>query len=169
MSSRTERDRFAHREGPLEFGRGPQRDVPRRVLEDPTVSTNQLYLEPQTDNTVLLRNLSAKVTIRLADGTLMEPGRELCASLPARLQIGETLVEIESRDPEESSVDAAALRTIRAPLAAGSRRADDGTSIEPFPGIGRDGPMVRGLDRCAAGRGVVTGFLRRDGTGRRRA
>jgi adenylate cyclase len=120
VSSRTERDRFAHREGPLEFGRGPQRDVPRRVLEDPTVSTNQLYLEPQTDNTVFLRNLSAKVTIRLADGTLMEPGRELCALLPTRLQIGETLVEIESGDPDASSVDAAALRTIRAPLAAGA-------------------------------------------------
>jgi adenylate cyclase len=64
--------------------------------------------------------LSAKVTIRLADGTLIEPGRELSTALPARLQIGDTLVEIESKSPEESAVDPAALKTIRAPLAAGS-------------------------------------------------
>ncbi len=60
LSSRTERDRFVHRGGPLELGRGPTRDVPRRVLQDPTVSTNQLYLEPQAEDKVLLRNLSAK-------------------------------------------------------------------------------------------------------------
>ena len=120
VSSRTERERFVHRGGALEFGRGPQRDVPRQVLQDPTVSTNQLYLEPRQDDTVLLRNLSAKVSIRLADGTVIDPGRELLAALPARLQIGDTLVEIESRDPDESSVDAATLKTIRAPLAAGA-------------------------------------------------
>ena len=108
VSSRTERERFVHRDGPLEFGRGPQRDVPRRVLQDPTVSTNQLYLEPQADKRGSARNLSAKVTIRLADGTLIEPGRELSASLPARLQIGDTLIEIESRDSDASAVDGAA-------------------------------------------------------------
>ena len=119
LSSRTERDRFVHRGGPLELGRGPTRDVPRRVLQDPTVSTNQLYLEPRANDTVLLRNLSGKVTIRLADGTLIDPGRELLASLPARLQMGDTLVEIESKDSTESSVDGAALKTIRAPLGPG--------------------------------------------------
>ncbi len=119
VSSRTERERFVHGGGPLELGRGPERDVPRRVLQDPTVSTNQLYLEPQAANRVLLRNLSAKVTIRLADGTLIEPGRELVASLPARLQIGDTLIEIESKDPDASSIAGAALKTIRPPLAAG--------------------------------------------------
>ncbi len=119
LSSRTERERFVHRGGPLELGRGPKRDVPRRVLQDPTVSTNQLYLEPHPEDTVLLRNLSAKVTIRLADGTLIDPGRELLSSLPARLQMGDTLVEIESKD-SESSVDGAALRTIRAPLGPGA-------------------------------------------------
>ena len=120
VSSRTERERFAHAGGPLELGRGPERDVPRRVLLDPTVSTNQLYLEPHPDGAVLLRNLSAKVTIRLADGTLIDPGRELVAQLPARLQIGDTLIEIETKELEESSVDGAALKTIRAPLLAGS-------------------------------------------------
>ena len=42
VSSKTGRDRFFHREGPLEFGRGPQRGVPRKVLPDPKVSKDQL-------------------------------------------------------------------------------------------------------------------------------
>jgi adenylate cyclase len=120
VSSRTGRERFVHREGPLEFGRGPQRDVPRRVLEDPTVSTNQLYLEAQQENRVRLCNLSAKVTIRLADGSLIEPGRVRTATLPTRLQIGDTLIEIESQDSEVSAADGALLKTIRPPLAAES-------------------------------------------------
>ncbi len=77
VSSRTSRDRFFHHDGPLEFGRGPRRDVPRKVLQDPTVSTNQLCLEEQEEDRVRLCNLSTKVTVRLADGSLIEPGGEL--------------------------------------------------------------------------------------------
>src|ERR1017187_555875 len=120
VSSRTERERFLHREGPLEFGRGPQGDVPRRVLQDPTVSTNQLCLELQQDHRVRLCNLSTKVTIRLADGSLIAPGGELSAPLPARLQIGDTLIEIESQDPDASAAEVALLRTIRPPFAVES-------------------------------------------------
>ena len=109
------------------------------------------------------------MTIRLADGSLIEPGRELSASLPARLQIGDTLVEIESRNPDESAVDPAALRTIRPPLAAGSVRPDDGTATGQCPGFGRAGPLVRGARRRPAGRGLITGFLCRYRAGRRRA
>jgi adenylate cyclase len=153
VSSRAERERFVHREGPLEFGRGPQRDVRRRVLQDPTVSTNQLYLEPQTEDTVLLRNLSAKVTIRLADGTLIEPGRELSASLPARLQIGDTLIEIESKDPDARPADAAALQTIRAPLAAGSIERTMAPQLSPAPAseeMARWFEALIGVQRAAA-------------------
>ena len=80
------------------------------MLQDPTVSTNQLHLEQLDENRIQLRNLSAKVTIRLADGSLIEPGASFRHRLPARLQIGDTLVEIESRNPEESAVDPAALK-----------------------------------------------------------
>jgi adenylate cyclase len=45
VSSRTDREHIVHREGPLEFGRGPQREVPRRMLKDPAVSNNQLSLQ----------------------------------------------------------------------------------------------------------------------------
>jgi adenylate cyclase len=152
LSSRTERERFVHRGGPLELGRGPKRDVPRRVLQDPTVSTNQLYLEPRAEDTVLLRNLSAKVTIRLADGTLIDPGRELLSSLPARLQMGDTLVEIESKD-SESSVDGAALMTIRAPLAPGSAARTMAPQLSPAPEseeITRWFEALIGVQRAAA-------------------
>ena len=119
VSSRTVRERFEHREGPLEFGRGPERDVPRRVLQDPTVSTNQLCVEQEDEHRVRLRNLSTKVTIRLADGSLIDPGGERLASLPARLQVGETLIEIEAKNPDGAAADAGGLRTIRAPVGAG--------------------------------------------------
>jgi adenylate cyclase len=153
VSSRTERERFLHREGPLEFGRGPQRDVPRRVLQDPTVSTNQLHLELQQDHRLRLCNLSAKVTIRLADGTLIEPGRELSAPLPARLQIGDTLIEIEAEDPEASLADIALLRTIRPPIAAGSGAQTLAPQLSHAPGpdeLARWFESLVGVQRAAA-------------------
>jgi adenylate cyclase len=153
VSSKAERERFLHREGPLEFGRGPQREVPRRVLQDPTVSTNQLHLEQLQENRVHLRNLSAKVTIRLADGSLIEPGREISASLPARLQIGDTLVEIESRNPDESAVDPASLRTIRPPLAAGAYGQTMARQLANAPGsdeLARWFEALVGVQRAAA-------------------
>jgi hypothetical protein len=52
VSNRMGRERFLHRGGPLEFGRGPQRDVPRKVLTDPSVSNNQLRLDEQADAVV---------------------------------------------------------------------------------------------------------------------
>jgi adenylate cyclase len=153
VSSKTERERFLHREGPLEFGRGPQREIPRRVLQDPTVSTNQLHLQQLEDNRIHLRNLSTKVTIRLADGSLIEPGRELSATLPARLQIGDTLVEIEARNPDESAVDPAALRTIRPPLAAGSYGQPMARQLGNAPGseeLARWFEALVGVQRAAA-------------------
>jgi adenylate cyclase len=153
VSSKTERERFLHREGPLEFGRGPRRELPRRVLQDPTVSTNQLHLEQLEGNRIHLRNLSAKVTIRLADGSLIEPGRELSATLPARLQIGDTLLEIEPRNPDESAVDPAALKTIRPPLAAGSYGQTMAPQLGNAPGsdeLARWFEALVGVQRAAA-------------------
>src|ERR1700731_1751422 len=101
VSNRATRERFVHRAGPLEVGRGPQRDVPRKVLDDPAISINQLWLEELDNDRLRLRNLSARVKIRLADGSLVEPGGEFCAALPTRLHVGETLIEIESANLEE--------------------------------------------------------------------
>jgi len=119
VSNRAGRDRFLHREGLLEFGRGPQREVPRRILQDPTISTNQLALEELENHRLRLCNLSARVKVRLADGSLIEPGAEFCTVLPTRLHVGDTLIEIESADRGEPAADAAQLRTIAPPVAVG--------------------------------------------------
>src|SRR5438067_10695542 len=95
VSGQTDRHRFVHREGPLEFGRGPQRDMPRIVLKDPAVSNNHLCLQECEDGRIDLRNLSSRVTIQLADGSVLTPGAERMVALPARLHIGETLIEID--------------------------------------------------------------------------
>ncbi|MFI5456216.1 MAG: adenylate/guanylate cyclase domain-containing protein [Isosphaerales bacterium] len=122
MSSRTGgRERLLHRAGPLEFGRGPEREVPRKLLLDPTVSINQLSVEEQENDRVLVRNLSTKVTVRLADGSLIKPGGELAARLPTRIHVGDnTLIEIESADRGAPAAEALLLKTIEPPIAAGS-------------------------------------------------
>ena len=73
--------------------------------------------------------------------------------MPARLQIGETLIEIELKDPDSSAVDPGALRTIRAPLAAGAT----GTTVAPHlsqtPGsdeLARWFESLIGVQRAAA-------------------
>jgi adenylate cyclase len=132
VSNRMGRERFLHRGGPLEFGRGPRRDVPRKVLTDPSVSNNQLRLEEQEDGGVRLCNLSAKVTLRLADGGQIEPGGERSARPPIRVQAGETLIEVEWADPGEPAGSSAQLRTIAPPIAMGA--GDAGRTLVPHLG-----------------------------------
>jgi len=120
VSSKTNRDRFFHGEGPLELGRGPQRGPPRKVIPDIKVSKDQLVLEAQGNDRVRLGNLSAHVPVRLADGSTIEPGGELSARLPVRLHVGDTLIEIEPAPSGVTGADAALLRTIEPPVAAGS-------------------------------------------------
>jgi adenylate cyclase len=120
VSNRGGRERFLHRDGPLELGRGPQRNVPRRILQDPAVSTNQLCLEELENCRLRLRNLSARVTVRLADGSLVEPGGEFCTVLPTRLHIGDTVVEIEADGPADPEGGEVQFRTIAAPLPVGN-------------------------------------------------
>jgi adenylate cyclase len=89
------------------------------VLVDPTVSTNQLSVQEQENNRLLVRNLSAKVSVRLGDGSLIEPGGELAARLPTRIHVGDrTLIEIESSTQENPALDGLLLETISPPIAA---------------------------------------------------
>jgi adenylate cyclase len=120
VSSKTNRDQFFHHEGPLEIGRGPQRDTPRKVIPDIKVSKDQLVLEEQENDCVRLRNLSSHVPVRLADGSTIGPAGELTARLPARLHVGDTLIEINPAPTGVTLVDASLLRTIEPPVAAGS-------------------------------------------------
>jgi adenylate cyclase len=89
------------------------------MLQDPAVSTNQLGLEELENQRLRLWNLSLRVRVRLADGSLVEPGAEFCTTLPTRLHIGDTLIEIESTNRGDTSSDSPVLRTIEPPVAVG--------------------------------------------------
>ena len=100
---------------------------------------------------------------------MIDPGRELFASLPARLQMGDTLVEIESKDSTESSIDAAALKTIRAPLAPGVVERTMAPQLSQAPEsdeMARWFEALIGVQRAAAS---SPDFFARDGARRCRA
>jgi adenylate cyclase len=120
VSSRTGRERFFHREGRLEFGRGPERGTPRKMIPDIKVSKDQLAVEERENNRVHVRNLSAHVPVHVADGSLIAPGAEHLAVLPARLHVGDTLIEIEPCPDGVTGADPALLRTIEPPVCAGA-------------------------------------------------
>src|SRR5208337_2066780 len=91
------RQQLEHAQGPIEFGRGPQRgDVPRFVTppDDQRVSRDHLRIEELPNNQVRLENLSQRNPVRLADNRTI-PAQESCeVELPVRLSLGETLIEV---------------------------------------------------------------------------
>jgi adenylate cyclase len=134
VSTPSGQERLLHRDGPLEFGRGPQRDVARKVLADPTVSMNQLSVQQQENDRLLVQNLSTKVPVRLADGSVIRPGGELAARLPTRIHVGDnTLIEIEKADGRLRAADGLLLETIDAPLSADSRSATTAPRLADAP------------------------------------
>ena len=52
------------------------------------------------------------MTVRLADGSLIEPGGELAAGCPTRIHVGDTLIEIENADRGQPAADEILLQTI---------------------------------------------------------
>jgi adenylate cyclase len=107
--------RVEHAEGPLEFGRGPERAVKRIMLEDIYVSRDQLVIEELADSHIRVENLSQKRAIHLNDGSVLEAGGRRDLYLPAFLAIGETQIGIEREITED--FDKASLQTIPEPIA----------------------------------------------------
>jgi adenylate cyclase len=111
---------FEHSGGPLEFGRGPARHLPRRILQDPSVSGDQLRVEELPRGRVRLQNLSKRFPIWLSNGPAIDAGGESEVALPLRLTMGETLVQLEQVVEEESGSDC--LRTLERPIRPGESR-----------------------------------------------
>jgi adenylate cyclase len=86
---------FDHASGALEFGRGPQRDVQRIAISDVFVSRNQLRVEELPNGRLRVENLSDHKGIALTDGATLDPGASREVSLPARLTVGKTRIEID--------------------------------------------------------------------------
>ncbi len=96
VSNQREQQQVEHGKGPIEFGRGPKRgDVPRCIIQDAYVSKDQIRVEPLETGLVRVENLSQRQPIVMERGEPIAPGgvRELLP--PARLSIGETVVDIE--------------------------------------------------------------------------
>jgi adenylate cyclase len=114
VTNKHERKQLEHDDGPIEFGRGPQRDVTRCTIQDPFVSNDQLRLEPLSAGRVRLENLSRRNAVRLADGSSIAVGGSRDVELPVRLSVGETLIDIEPGVAAE--IDRKALHTISEPV-----------------------------------------------------
>lgn len=86
---------FIHEEGPLEFGRGPERDHPRCVVADPYASRDHLRLTPVPEG-VLLENLSLSSDVFLDSGPGLGLGDSVIMPLPVTVSFGRTQVEVEA-------------------------------------------------------------------------
>src|SRR5262249_8623637 len=114
ISNKRERQNFEHLSGPIEFGRGPERDgITRCVIQDGYVSKDHVKVEELPDGRIKAETLSLRNSIRLPDNSLIDKGETRQLRPPARLTVGETLIDIEVVvDP----IAGAPLETIGAPL-----------------------------------------------------
>src|SRR5262245_30474270 len=120
VSNKLGRQNFEHLSGPIEFGRGPERDgILRCVVQDGYVSKDHVRVEEQTDGRVKIDNLSARNSIRLPDNSIIDKGETKLVKLPVRLTVGETQIDIE---PIVDPIASGPLETVGAPIAAPFRR-----------------------------------------------
>src|SRR5947209_3456549 len=87
---------YEHDKGILELGRGPQRQHQRLILQDPSVSRDQLQINELLDGRIRIRNLSSNQEIQLADAGTITVGQAREHSLPVRMSVGDTEVEIRT-------------------------------------------------------------------------
>ena len=105
------RSAYEHASGPLEIGRGPQRDQPRWVIGgDQSVSRDQVRVEELPAGRVRLGNLSSTTRVALADGTAIDPQQSRDFDLPVAITIGRTQIEISL--PATAATSASAPRAV---------------------------------------------------------
>ncbi len=115
VTNKLETQQVTHKAGPLEVGRGPNREgVPRVVVRDAFVSRDHVRLEELPGRKVLLRNLSTKAPLTIDNHSVLNPGTECEFLLPVRVGVGETTVDVDSGDADPLSVNM--LKTVAAPV-----------------------------------------------------
>ncbi len=87
--------RLEHAGGPLEFGRGPQQECKRVVIDDMFVSRDQLRIAELPGGQVRLENLSSRNPIELANGAAIASQQSRELPLPVRLSVGKTRIVVE--------------------------------------------------------------------------
>ena len=89
------RQQLEHESGPLEFGRGPQRQAKRCLIDgDPTVSRDQLRIEQLPDGRVRLENLSQRNPVVIPGFCRIAELHSLELDLPVVMVAGQTNISI---------------------------------------------------------------------------
>src|SRR5437660_8597010 len=113
LSNKRERHEFEHVAGPIEFGRGGQRNgVPRCVIQDLYVSKDHVHVLELEGGKVKVENLSTRNSIRLADNTIIAVGTSRDLATPIHLTVGETYLNIEHLPDDPDGP----LQTVAAPI-----------------------------------------------------
>src|SRR5262245_65420387 len=95
VTNKRERQNFEHLTGPIEFGRGPERDnIARCVVNDGYVSKDHVRVEEADPGQVQIDNLSTRNSIRLPDNSVIDKGESRKVKAPVRLTVGETLIDL---------------------------------------------------------------------------
>jgi adenylate cyclase len=84
--------------GVLEIGRGPKREAPRFLVDDPTMSRDHLRVEELPERRIRLENLSTSRPIVLNEGQAIPPGSTHILTLPVALTAGMTRIELSVPD-----------------------------------------------------------------------
>lgn len=96
MNTPRGRQTFNHPAGPVEFGRGPERDGVKRIVidYDLRVSRNHLRAEALPGREVRLDNLSERNSIRVGADRIVAPGTNCQVPLPTQVVLGETVIDL---------------------------------------------------------------------------
>src|SRR5450755_3267643 len=96
ITNENERKQLEHSRGPLEFGRGPQREeIPRCVIRDVYVSKDHIRVEQLPNGLVRVENLSQKHPILLPGNLAIPASEKRDLAPPLQLTAGYTTIEIE--------------------------------------------------------------------------
>ncbi|MGA2257614.1 MAG: adenylate/guanylate cyclase domain-containing protein [Thermoguttaceae bacterium] len=96
VANSVQRQRFDHDAGPLEFGRGPQREMKRCLIDgDPTVSRDQLRVEERPGGRVRVENLSQRIAVIVSGRGRIPELQSQELEPPLMLTMGQTRLSIE--------------------------------------------------------------------------
>lgn len=101
-----------HDGGPLEIGRGPQRDAARLIVNQPHVSRDHVRLTESVDGLLQIENISRKNPILLNDTRRLDTTSMVSVPLPVRIRIGSTTIQVDRDQQDNLPI----LQTVRAPL-----------------------------------------------------
>lgn len=143
---------LTHGEGPLELGRGPQREVPRIVVEDPFTSRDQLRLEVVSGGVLRVQNLGGPVS--LSEGGELASGESRDVTLPVRITFGYSTVDIlgQAALPQDRS----SLQTIAAPVRR-QRQEEESKSLVELGESPTADTLTRWFERLLAVQRAVAG------------